>query len=55
MTARFLVAALAVTAVAPAVAWGDGGETIETAVAIASSPFIDQGNTCGHVNDYDIP
>ncbi len=30
-----------------------GGETIETATVIPGLPFVDGGNTCGFVDDYD--
>ncbi len=37
----------------PVFEFRDGGETVDTAVPIPSLPFVDTGNTCGHVNDYD--
>jgi hypothetical protein len=31
----------------------EGGETVQTAVRIASLPFTDHGNTCDNIDDYD--
>ena len=31
----------------------EGGETIETAVAVPALPYIDTGNTCDNINNYD--
>jgi len=42
-----------VPAAVPAFPSREGGEDIASAIAIPTVPYVDGGNTCGHLNDYD--